>query len=285
MNDIWVCSACKSINRQRDTRCYKCSAKVTQAMADTGPSLRVESAVANRQVRGYAPAWPFAVLASVLIIAVIGLGLYLVLEQASSIGAVKTAFAAALTAGNEGAIDSLVTAESRRLADPATARLLLLLLSVVAFGVWLARVMRNIPALGGGTPATATWKALVYPMIPILNLVKVPGMIQDALYRVDPKAGGFFMVVIAWFGLAGSMLVTFLGQWWISLSGASRLMGIATVDEAIPVFYSIVDQTYVLAIVNEVMVAAGAVILVMIMFRIESRSATRDREIRAAVLG
>lgn len=174
MNDIWVCASCKSINRQRDTRCYKCGARDTAAMKDAGPGLRVEAAVANRRVRGYAPAWPFAVLASVLILVVAGLGLYLVLEQASTIGEVKSAFAATLTDGNAGALDALVLAESERLAEATLARILLLFLAVVAFGVWLARVMTNIPALGGGQPNTAVWKALVYPMIPILNLVKVP---------------------------------------------------------------------------------------------------------------
>ncbi|MHB8891816.1 MAG: zinc finger Ran-binding domain-containing protein [Candidatus Limnocylindrales bacterium] len=285
MNDIWVCSACKSINRQRDAKCYKCGARETEAMADTGPGLRVETAVANRQVRGYAPAWPFAVIASVLIIAVVALGLYLVLEQASTIGAVKTAFAAALTGGDNASLDALLQAENERLADPALARTLLLFLAVVAFGVWLARVMMNIPALGGGKPNTVPWKALVYPMIPVLNLIKVPGMIQEALYRVDPRAGGFFMVVIAWFGLAGSVLVTFFGEWIITATGIARIMDVATVDEAIPIFYAIVDQTYALAIVTEVMIAGGAVILVLIMGRVEARSAARDREIRAAVLG
>ena len=37
MNDIWVCSQCSSINRQRSGNCYKCKApqsQATGAMAD-----------------------------------------------------------------------------------------------------------------------------------------------------------------------------------------------------------------------------------------------------------
>ena len=285
MNDVWVCTSCKSINRQRGTKCYKCGARQQDAMAQMGHGVRVESAVAHRAVRGYRPAWVFAIIASMLILGVAALGLYLVLQQGATIQAVENAFASTLTGGDSGALDAVLLAESRRLADPTLARFALLFLAVVAFGVWLARVTMNVPALGGGQPGTVPWKALVYPMIPILNLVKVPGMIQDALYRVDPKAGGIFMVAIAWFGLAGSWLVSLIGGWAITATGMARISAATTVDDIVPVFNSIIDQTHLLAIVTEVMIAGGAVMIVLIMGRMEARCAARDREIRRAVLG
>lgn len=110
-------------------------------------------------------------------------------------------------------------------------------------------------------------------------------MIHEALYRVDPRAGGFFMVVMAWFGLAASFLVSLLGEWIITANGAREILSASTVDAAIATFYSIVDQTYVLSIATEAMVTGGAIILVMLMVRVEARSRARDREIRAAVLG
>ena len=42
------------------------------------------------------------------------------------------------------------------------------------------------------------------------------------------------------------------------------------------------DQGLVLVIVTEVMIAGGAILLVVLMARIERRCAARDREIRAA---
>jgi hypothetical protein len=203
MNDIWVCSACKSINRQRDERCYRCQERQAAAMPAIGPDPRVQTAVANRLARAYRPTWLFAVIAGGLIAAVAVMGLYLVLEQTAGIAAVKSAFAAEL-GGQADAANAALLAEDQRLATPALIRGVLTILAVIGFAIWLSLVTLNVPALGGGTPSRSPMKALIYPLIPILNLVKVPGMIQDALYRVDPRAGGFFMVAVAWFGLVAA---------------------------------------------------------------------------------
>jgi len=42
------------------------------------------------------------------------------------------------------------------------------------------------------------------------------------------------------------------------------------------------DRAFILGVITEVMIALGAVILVVLMARIERRCAIRDREIRAA---
>jgi len=90
-------------------------------------------------------------------------------------------------------------------------------------------------------------------MIPILNLIKVPGLIQEGLGH-DRR------------GIGADPAAT-------------------TVDEVAAVFNSIIDQAHALAIITEVMIAGGSVVLVLLMGRIEARCAARDREIRAAVLG
>jgi hypothetical protein len=78
--------------------------------------------------------------------------------------------------------------------------------------------------------------------------------------------------------------VSLFGNWWITGNGISQILRAATLDEAIRIFGDIIDQTYALAIVTEAMIAGGAIVLVLIMVRIERRCAARDREIRAAVL-
>ena len=45
---------------------------------------------------------------------------------------------------------------------------------------------------------------------------------------------------------------------------------------------SMLDQSFALGIATELMIAIGAVILVLLMARIERRCAIRDREIRGA---
>ncbi len=282
MNDIWVCAACKSINRQRDRRCYRCHEPAEAAMTTDGPGLRVEAAVANRTVQGYRPTLPMAVVAGVLIVAVALLGLYLVILQASGLGILKAAFAPGITAASA---QDILRSEQQRLAAPTLLRSGLTILAVLAFAIWLSVVTSNVPGLGGGTPSRSPMKALVYPLIPFVNLVKVPGMILDVLYRVDPQSGGAFMVIAAWMGLVGSWFVSLIGGWIIAFAAVGRIVDAATVADVVRILSDTLDQSLALGIITEVMIAGGTILLVVLMARIERRCAARDREIRAAVLG
>ena len=273
MNDIWVCAACKSINRERDRRCYKCQAPAEAAMTTAGPGLRIETAVANRAVQGYRPTLVIAAVAGALIVAVALLGVYLVVAQSSGLEALKSAFAPGITAASA---QDILRSENQRLAAPALLRTGLTILALVSFAIWLSLATANVPALGGGTPSRSSTKALIYPLIPIVNLIKVPGLILDVLYRVDPKSGGAFMVIAAWMGLVGS--------WIIAFTAVGRIFDAGSVSAVSGILADTLDQSLVLAIVTEVMIAGGALLLVVLMARIERRCAARDREIRAAVL-
>ena len=152
------------------------------------------------------------------------------------------------------------------------------------FGAWLSRVIANIPALGGGVPSTSPMRAFIYTLIPLWNLIKVPGMLQDALYRVEPRAGGFFMVAAAWFGLVGSWIVSFVGGWIISIGLVQAIVDAPTLPAAVRAVQGSLDQAFALSTITSAMVAGGAVILVILIARVERRCAARDAEIRAAVL-
>jgi hypothetical protein len=279
MNDIWVCAACKSINRQRDRRCYRCHEPAEAALATTGPGLRVESAVANRAVRGYRSTLPIAVVAGALIVAVAVLGVYLVVLQADGQGALKAAFSPGISSA---AAQELLRTEAERIAVPSLLRGGLTILAVVAFAIWLSLVTANVPALGGGQPARSPVKALVYPLIPIVNLIKVPGMILDVLYRVDPQSGGAFMVIAAWIGLVGSWFVSLIGGWMITFAAVGRIVSAGSQGAVAGILSDTLDQGLILGIVTEAMIAGGAILLVMLMARIERRCGARDREIRSA---
>ena len=68
----------------------------------------------------------------------------------------------------------------------------------------------------------------------------------------------------------------------ITAAGVSDIMSAPTLRDATVVFAAMLDRAFILGVITEVMIALGAVILVVLMARIERRCAIRDREIRAA---
>jgi hypothetical protein len=284
MNDIWVCATCKSINRQRDHVCYKCRARQDAASMETdAASMRVENAVLNRTVRDYLPSWPIALLAGGLLVAVAALGVILLLRQLADYPALKAAFQAALDSGNQQRLTDALAGESLANAGLGLLRSALVLLALVTFAAWLAVATLNVPALGGGYPSRGPVRVFIYTLIPIWNLFKVPGMVQDVMYRVDPRAGGAMMVLAAAIGLLGSWFVSIVGSWVITAAGVGSLISAGSFVDAVNAFSGILDQLFGLAVVTELMIAGGTILLVVIMARVEARCAARNREIRAAV--
>jgi Domain of unknown function (DUF4328) len=281
MTDIWVCSSCHSINRQRNAKCYKCGTSQSQATGE-GSTLRVENALASRTMVRYRSAWLRGLIASVLILIVTALGVLLLLmslDYGPWLRDQVDVIVAGGTLDEEALVAKLVPAVQIGLI-----RLGVSVLALVFFAAWLSRVIMNIPALGGGVPSTTPTKAFIYPLIPILNLIKVPGMIQDALYRVDPKAGGFFMVALAWFGLVGSWIIDFIAGWVLDIKLAGDLGRAEDPKEVSAALGTYFDLGFAVDTVTWIMVALGSLVLIGVMIRIERRSRARDQEIRAAAL-
>lgn len=250
-------------------------------MAVGGPAPRLVNAAINRQVREYLPSWPIAILAGGLILAVSVIGIALLAQQVSTFAVTKEAFLVSLGGDLRGAEGAVATASLGSVAL-SLLHLGLSVLALLTFAAWLAVATLNIPALGGGMPARGPVRVFVYTLVPLWNLAKVPGMVHDVLYRLDSEAGGFFLVLAAWIGLIGSRLVSWLGGWAITFAAVRDLIGAASIDEAPVIFGAMLDQTLALGIVVEVMAAVGAVLLVVLMVRIERRCALRNREIRLA---
>ncbi len=282
MTDIWVCSNCASVNRQRSSSCYKCGAPQTDATGAMAEH-RVVEAVANRSVRRYRGSTLIFLVASALVLAVATLGLVILLDSLRDVDAIRSALVTAIQTRTPSG--EALAAGADRLAGAEQLHLVLLLAAVVAFGAWLSRVVSNIPTLGGGIPATSPTRAFIYPCIPLWNLIKVPGIMQDVLYRLDPKAGGFFMILIAWFGLVGSWFVSLIGGWVIAFVGVRDVTVAAqarSTDAIVAAAVRAFDQLIALEVVTALMVAGGAAVLVLVMARIERRAKARDAEIRAA---
>ena len=90
-------------------------------------------------------------------------------------------------------------------------------------------------------------------------------MIQEALYRLDPKAGGLFMILLAWVGLVGSWIISFVVSWWVNLRIATIGINAETIGEAIADVQQAYDIQVIVDIVTTLMVSFGAIVLVIVM--------------------
>ena len=279
MTDIWVCGTCHSINEQRRGRCYKCGARQEVAATGEMATLRQEQAIASRTVVAYRPAAALGLATSFFLLglAVVNLagivqtfGLSSFLDQ--QLGVLEAT----------GSIDEPAflarTEEMNRL---GLANLAVVLPALLFFAAWLSRVVSNVPALGGGIPSTSPGRAFVNTLIPLVNLRTVPGMVQDVLYRLDPRGGGVFMVGAAWFGLVGSWLVSFVAGWYLDLRLTFDLLNAASLEEAVASVRTLLTLAVAIDVATGALIAIGAVVLIALMIRIERRSRARDAEVRA----
>ena len=279
MTDIWVCSNCHSINRQRDSRCYKCGS--AQATAATGEmaTMRQEQAIATRTVVAYRPAAALGLATAIFLLALVAVNVAGLIE---SVDLWRFVDAQLTLLKESGAVDDAAfSARLNQVDQLGWVNLAVVVPALVFFGAWLGRVVANVPALGGGVPGTSPARALVNTLIPFVNLRTVPGMIQDVLYRLDPKGGGFFMVMIAWIGLVGSWILSFVGGWYIRLRVTFDIANAETLDDAIDSVRGLLFAATILDIVASVLIGIGAIVLIVLMMRIERRSRARDLEIRA----
>jgi uncharacterized protein DUF4328 len=279
MTDVWVCSNCHSINEQRSRRCYKCGA--TQEAAATGEmaTLRQEQAIASRSIVAYRPAAALAIATSVFLLglaAVSVAGIVLSLNLADFLGRQLDSLQATGTF-DRAAFDARLADDDRL----GLVNLAVVLPALLFLAAWLSRVVSNVPALGGGIPGSSPTRAFINTLIPLVNLRTVPGMLQDVLYRLDPKGGGLFMIGIAWLGLVGSWILSFVAGWYIRLRVTFDIANATSLEDAVEAVRPLLTAAVVVDVVASALIAIGAVVLILLMIRVERRSAARDAEVRA----
>ena len=279
MTDIWVCGSCHSINRQRGNRCYKCGAKQETAATGEMSNLRQEQAIISRTVVRYRPAAALGLAASFFLLGLAAVSIVLMIESISLSNFLDTQLATLEETGSSD--DAAVAARLAASDQLGLLNLAVVIPTLLFFAAWLSRVVSNVPALGGGVPGTTPWRAFVNTLIPLVNLRTVPSMVQDVLYRLDPKAGGLFMLGIAWLGLVGSWIVSFVVGWYLDLRLTFDIANAASLDEAIKSFRTLMTAAVITDIATGVLVTIGAIVLIMVMVRIERRSRARDAEVRA----
>jgi hypothetical protein len=277
MTDIWVCGSCHSINRQRGKRCYKCGAAQEAAATGEMANLRQEQAIISRTVVAYRPALALALAATLflLVFAFVSVGRLLFAIDFYQFFDDQLGKLAATGTMDEKAILSKALAGA-----PWIFGGLVVIPTLLFFAAWLSRVVSNVPALGGGVPNTSPGRAFVNTLIPVVNLWTVPGMIQDVMYRLDPKGGGLFMVGLAWLGLVGSFFISFIAGWYLNLRTTFDTASADTAAEFVKAARPLYTASVILDVITSVLVIVGAIVLILVMMRIERRSRARDREVR-----
>jgi hypothetical protein len=276
MLDLWVCGRCHSINRERADRCYKCHAPRSESTPDTA-GRREERAIVARIEHPVHSGLPLAIVAAVLIVIVIGLGLWTTGLELEALPQMRALFdqAAAGASVERGTFDAIMAPQDA-LTIPTLAAAGLALL---AFAAWLAVGVANIPGLGGGTPSASPAWAFVSTLIPLLNLVRVPRILQEVLYRSDPRGGGVLLLALAWVGLIGSWIVARLAIVYIDTRLVTDLINSRTVAEYARSTRPLLDLAVVVDVATSAMVTIGAAALVATMAVVERRTAIRNREI------
>jgi hypothetical protein len=90
------------------------------------------------------------------------------------------------------------------------------------------------------------------------------------------------MVAIAWIGLVGSWVISVIATRYLSARVVFDIRNASSLDEAIDSVRGLVSAAFVIDILTAVLTAVGALVLILVMIRIERRSSARDAEIRIA---
>jgi hypothetical protein len=164
-----------------------------------------------------------------------------------------------------------------RLARPSLAAFIA---ALVAFATWLSVVVGNIPGLGDGEPSVTRMGTFIWAVIPVVNLRRIPKIVQEVLYRLDPRAVGMFMVGLAWVGLVGSWILARIVGLYLDTRLNFDAVNATSVEAFAQSSRQLVEWSFDVDVVTTAMITSGAFMLVVIIAQVERRAApetTRSR--------
>jgi hypothetical protein len=193
LNKTWICGDCRSLNADKQKRCYKCqmpraSSEMTEATAAVGAAKAAQDvtilAHAARLGAHYRGTWPLAVLVVPLIIAATVLTIALFQAWSAAIGpdgrvVTDTATQARLTTASVWALAALGGA-------------------LLVWCLWIAMVVRNVPALTARWPPNSPVGAFFAPFIPILCYWRPHSVVRGVLAILSESRSGPRMIALAW---------------------------------------------------------------------------------------
>ena len=280
MLDVWVCSNCHSVNRERSSSCYKCKASRDQATGQ-GANFRQDRAIQARIIAPVRNTFPLALVVIMFLLAVVGF------EIATTVIEVETtpALTAAIDAMASGApLDTApIDAFTAGLDTYSLPTIVAFLAGWLALAAWLSLSVANMPGLGGGPPPVDPGQAFVYTLIPIYTFKHVPRVFQALLYRLDSRAGGALVAGFGWFSIFGAWLLSWLATRYLNVRIASDIHNASTVQEVLAGFHDLINGALLVDVITTGMVAAGVVALVVTMVRIELRREARNKDVETAL--
>lgn len=281
MLDIWVCSNCHSINRQRAPKCYKCGAPQQTAATGEGEGMRLERAIQARIVSTYRSAAPLALVASFLLLGMALMQVLLGQAFGRSLAAMTDLFT---RIGASEPIDLAAIEDAASIGDELLLpNAIVFIAALVAFAGWLALSVANIPALGGGQLSTGPWRVFVSALIPGPSFLSVPRHVQNVLYRVDRRGGGVLIVAVAWVGLIGGWLLDRVAAAYFVTRVETSAFNATSVQAFAAEAVEILKLAGYVNLATTAMIGLGAVALVVTIIRVELRAAARDREVEQAL--
>ena len=250
---IWVCAVCHSVNKIGAKQCYKCRTPKEHAAFDP-----TTEDIGSRTITlpDFHPSRPAAALATVLILVIA------VVHAINSLIGITIILRA--VEGDLLSDDEIISFGVLGLATFGIA-----LIALTGWAFWLSKAVRTMPALGLGYPAANGLMAFYENFIPVLNLWRVPAIVRDMVHRLEPgESRGTTLISAAWVGLiAGYLLPRFGG--FVNNIGSETLEGY-------------VRNLVIIQLLSLVLVLAGSVLLVVLIWWIEGRILRRQTALAEA---
>jgi len=291
----WVCGNCRSVNRESATRCYSCRtpralALDPEAREDSRPRFTAQTpprelaATARGLGATYGSSSPLAVLAQVAILVVTAVTLARAVLVVVFLQSFETSLADPLF--------DPATFDPTALLDQAAVVALLRYVELgawfaglVVLGAWLARVVANVPALGGGWPGETPRFAFISTLIPGGNLYWTTSTIRQAIVALSPADAPRLGLITAWWLAVTPAVILLLNigplRWLRSIieTAVSALLLIASGGD----ISSLLDATILVELLGAALLVAAAALAVLLIQLVERLQAERLAALGGAV--
>ena len=194
MAENWVCGDCRSFNNSKADRCYRCHVprKTSEMTAEsavlTTPAVKEVPRTLQAQVERiglrYHATWPLAVLL-IPIIAVATVTSVLQIAALSALFTPEGQLIRDLDLVVEALVMTLISSGS-------------FLLGCVVWSIWIARVIRNVPALVGRWPRFGWLAALLGAWVPFLCAKRPYSVVREVCSQLADRPNGAMLVAAAW---------------------------------------------------------------------------------------
>lgn len=289
----WVCGNCRSVNRDGASRCYSCRTPRAMAVdpraveqrrerqtADTPPAVKAKTA---RELGAtYRSSASFAVAAQVTVLVVTAITLARTVLVIWFFRDLQDSITDPSTFDSGAALDEAVTLGVLHYVMLAT-----WVAGLVVWGAWLARVVANIPVLGGGWPAETPRFAFLSTLIPGGNLYWTTSTMRQAITALSAAGAARLGLITAWWLTLtpGIILLLNIGpfRWLRALMelAISALLLLSTGGDV----RSLLDASIALELVAGVLIVAAAGLAVLLIQHLERLQSDRLAELGPAAFG